>query len=155
MFANIKQYIIQSILIILISVLSGVSFNAIYSKGLPLIYRQVDIQAGSVIPLEETRYLFLTARALFIDARSAENFRRSHIKNALNLPYRSPRGVKIEILKKIPKERTLIVYCQNAQCTLAERLARQLLQLGYKQVSIFAAGLDAWAEAGLPLESEK
>ena len=152
---HIKRYLFQSILIILISVLSGASFKTIYSKGLPLIYRQVDIQGGYVILLEETRYLFLITRALFNDARSAGDFQGSHIKDALNLPYRSPRGVKNEILKKIPKERAIRVYCQNAQCSLAERLARQLLQLGYKQVFIFTAGLDAWAEAGLPLESEK
>ncbi len=138
-------------MIVLISVLSGIIFNAVFNKGMPIVYRHIDIQSGSVISLEETKYLFQRKQALFIDARSPEDFQHSHIKNALNLPYRSPRDVKLKTLRQIPPERTLLVYCQNAQCTLAERLARQLMQLGYKQVFIFADGLDAWSAEGLPL----
>jgi len=135
--------------------LSGIFFNATYNKGMPLIYQHIDIQAGSVISVEEARYLFQTKQASFIDARATVEFQQNRIPNAINLPYRSPREVKLKILDEIPRDRLLIIYCQNAQCTLAERLARQLMQLGYGNVSIFSDGIDGWSAEGLPIVNQK
>jgi len=37
-------------------------------------------------------------------------------------------------------------------CDEAPQLARRLQELGFEQVEIFAGGMEAWEEAGYPVE---
>ncbi len=48
-------------------------------------------------------------------------------------------------------QRTLVFYCK-ADCWLSWNAARRALALGYTHVYWYRDGVDAWQEAGLPLE---
>jgi rhodanese-related sulfurtransferase len=49
-------------------------------------------------------------------------------------------------------EGTVLLYCASATCANSHEAARELAQLGYRDLRVFAGGKAAWREAGLPLE---
>ncbi|BCR03047.1 rhodanese-like domain-containing protein [Desulfuromonas versatilis] len=86
---------------------------------------------------------------LLVDSRPAVKYNKAFIPGAVSIP-------KAEFdLKKglLPTDKDLpvIFYCGGYKCELSHESAKLALELGYKNVSVFAAGEPAWQEAGLPL----
>jgi rhodanese-related sulfurtransferase len=104
------------------------------------------------IPLTEAWKKYETGAALFIDARSPEDFRAGHIKGAVNLPNQSFDEVFPEVVEKIEKWGQLITYCDGKECILAQALAVKLYELGFQNVSYLVNGWTGWRERGLPTE---
>ena len=52
----------------------------------------------------------------------------------------------------LSREREIIIYCANEACPASYRAYYHLKSLGYTQIKRFAGGLEAWVEAGLPVE---
>lgn len=50
------------------------------------------------------------------------------------------------------RETEIVVYCWDASCSASERVARQLMELGYPRVRRYRAGKRDWIAAGLPVE---
>ena len=48
------------------------------------------------------------------------------------------------------KNTPIITFCAGYECHKSHVVAKKLLELGYTKVSVFAGGLPAWKEAGLP-----
>lgn len=63
-----------------------------------------------------------------IDVRPEEEFRRSHIRHAINIPYEE--GMRW----KIPGEKELVVYCDRGSTSMMA--ARDLLKEGYRVMSV-------------------
>lgn len=85
-----------------------------------------------------------------LDARGAAAFSQSHIPGATNLPIQSGLGAALTVLVGVPKEQTIVVYCQSHRCSWADRVASYLPFLGYENVSIFRAGMNGWEERNAP-----
>ncbi|MFN8587124.1 MAG: rhodanese-like domain-containing protein [Candidatus Eisenbacteria bacterium] len=88
--------------------------------------------------------------AVFVDARSAEEFAEGHIAGASNLPfddvYKKPELAKAFDEHGVP----IVVYCGGGDCDLAKSLAYALIEAGHKRVLVFKDGYPVWAAAGLP-----
>ncbi len=138
--------------IFLISILLGVLYNSYSADGLPLVSFEYDVSDDVEIDLHSAKMVWLKKQALFIDARSSEAYKAGHISRALNIPLSGNRSEKLLAVGKIPKDRLLIVYCQDEQCNQAERLSGQLALMGFRNIKIFSAGWLAWQETGLPYE---
>lgn len=91
-------------------------------------------------------------QAVFVDARSAADFRRGHIPEAVNVPINRI----VMYLKGLPrdKETPLITYCGSITCPNAYQLMHVLLGHGYEDVRFFPRGLRGWLALGYPLETE-
>ncbi|MEE9553738.1 MAG: rhodanese-like domain-containing protein [candidate division Zixibacteria bacterium] len=76
------------------------------------------------------------------------NFRAKRIPGSIHL--NKPEKAE-EILDKKDE---IVVYCTNVSCVASIIAYRMLVQNGYENVCRFAGGLEAWEEAGLPLEGE-
>ena len=87
--------------------------------------------------------LVQTNSALLIDSRSSEEYEKSHISGALNLPYNSIFENK-NIFNKLPKNKWLITYCDGPPCDVAELLAFEIFYSGFKRVAIYPGGLKGW-----------
>ena len=89
---------------------------------------------------------------VFVDARSAANFRRGHIPGAVNVPINR---VKQE-LDALPTDKGtfLITYCGSIECPNAYQLMNVLLGYGYQNVKFFPRGLRGWQALGYPLDTE-
>ena len=90
--------------------------------------------------------------AVFVDARSATNFRRGHIPDAVNVPINRVK----QNLSVLPtdKEMLLITYCGSVECPNAYQLMNILFAHGYRNVKFFPRGLRSWRALGYPLETE-
>lgn len=90
--------------------------------------------------------------AVFVDVRSADNFRRGHIPGAVNVPVNRVR----QNLSVLPteKETLLITYCGGIECPNAYQLMNVLLASGYRNVKFFPRGLRSWQALGYPLETK-
>jgi rhodanese-related sulfurtransferase len=99
----------------------------------------------------------LDSMTLIVDLRELAEFQRGHIPGALHLP----RGLlEFEIHGFVDRHRRdveiahedqpIVLYCgTGGRSALA---ARDLEDLGYRNVKSMAGGIVAWAQAGLPVE---
>lgn len=86
------------------------------------------------------------ARMLFLDARVPSDYELEHIAGAYNVPFYDPKPY----LDKLPKGVWLVAYCG---CPHAESgmLAKELLNAGFKTVTVLDEGLWEWKERGHPM----
>lgn len=57
-----------------------------------------------------------------------------------------------EALNLFTVDDEIIVYCSNPSCIASQAAYATLVSHGYKHVSRFAGGIEAWYDAGLPVE---
>jgi rhodanese-related sulfurtransferase len=114
--------------------------------------RQIKFQGVKTLSLAQAYALHQQGKALFIDARPAEEFRDLHISGAVNLPEEN-----LEAGGAVPpglaKDREIVVYCGQESCNAALKTAEALQKLGYANVAAFMGGFKAWDEAGYPAET--
>jgi rhodanese-related sulfurtransferase len=99
-------------------------------------------------PLGTVRKLYAAHAALFVDARSAEEFAEGHIAGAVNVPFedvfKNP-----GLLKGLETAgRPLVTYCGGSDCDLSRSLAFALIDGGFRRVVVFTGGLPEWKSAG-------
>ena len=158
---TIKKIVFQCSIMVMTSLLSGMTFNHFHKKGLELIrkpavprsYRHMETQdpkKSKALSVDEAYTMFKTKAAVFIDARQEVLYKMSHIKNAEWLYHLdvkdNPR------LKDYKKDQILIVYCGGPKCEQAEHLVDELEELGFTGVFLFPGGMDEWRAAGYPIE---
>ena len=86
---------------------------------------------------------------LVIDARSEIEFKRGHIKGAINAPVRKLLLHRADLPPD--KDREVVVTCEHGQ---RAAIAKGLLSLyGYHNTEFLEGYLEGWREAGLPLET--
>ena len=86
--------------------------------------------------------------ALLLDVRDAGEYGAGHILGAKHLPIARIDEGAGDLAKK--KERPLIVYCDGSE--RSAKAATALKRQGFTRVANLSGGLDAWRQAGLPVE---
>jgi rhodanese-related sulfurtransferase len=86
--------------------------------------------------------------ALVLDVRDAGDYGAGHILGAKHLPLARIDEGAGDLAKK--KERPLIVYDDGGE--RSAKAAAALKRQGFTQVACLSGGLDAWRQAGLPVE---
>lgn len=86
------------------------------------------------------------AGAIYLDARSGEEYRVSHLPEAIRVGFRNP---DIDWLHDVPRDTPLVVYCTIGY--RSERVRDLLRQRGFTEVYNLYGSLYAWKLAGLPL----
>jgi membrane protein DedA with SNARE-associated domain/rhodanese-related sulfurtransferase len=86
-----------------------------------------------------------------VDVRSqiARSLEPRHIPGALHLPLH---GFEDHI-KELPRDRDIILYCTCPNEASAAQVAKMLIDSGFLRVRPLLGGLEAWIEAGHPVES--
>jgi rhodanese-related sulfurtransferase len=149
----------QVTVIILLSFGLGLLMNQVRSNSLPLLADwspEARLTANSgesiVISLEEAKALCSDKDAVFLDARSPEDYAQGHIRCALNVPWQAFDEYVDRVWDKIPDTTWIVTYCDGEHCSLSEDLAKELSSMGYKKVKVLLNGWTRWLEAGLPVE---
>lgn len=104
-----------------------------------------DVPVISVEDLAEKR-----DQVVLLDARELEEYQTSHIAGALHIGYNK---VNMDLLKKISKEKELVVYCSIGY--RSEKVGKILQEQGFENVSNLYGSLFAWANKGYPLVDSK
>ena len=135
----------------------GVLFNAVSPRGIDLLGPVPHRQAEGIgeLGLKEAWALHKESAGVFVDARSAEEFRAGHIPGALLLPLDDFDEAVSSWTDLIPLETLLITYCAGAGCDSSWDVAELLKEEGYLRVKVFFGGWEQWKDAGYPVEKEE
>jgi rhodanese-related sulfurtransferase len=83
---------------------------------------------------------------LVVDSRpKRKKYDKGHIPTAVSIPY----SKFDKMTDQLPQDKNtqLIFYCGGFKCPLSHKSAAKAIKLGYKKVSVFAAGYPAWKKA--------
>lgn len=91
---------------------------------------KTEIKTGK-INCEQKNILVEEKNAVIIDVRTTDEYKESHMKNAINIPYDQ---IKKQITKEenINKETPIIVYCKSG--ARSNKAYNTLIEQGYKNV---------------------
>jgi rhodanese-related sulfurtransferase len=175
---NWRVTIYRTLGLIFIAAVCGIAFNQLSPKGLYLItpFHRANIgnqqlkvpvflsrklfrqQSLNLIPhqqseyqLDETYKHFQDCSALFIDARTSEEYLKGHIPQAVSIPLESFDYQK-PVLVDFPVNHKIITYCEGESCSESIDLAVHLNELGFTDVCIFVGGWEKWQAAGYPVK---
>jgi rhodanese-related sulfurtransferase len=103
---------------------------------------------GDSVGTLEATLLMNQQDAAVVDLRDPEEFAKGHIVNARNVPA-AQLETRLRELEKL-KRRPVILCCERGNRSGSG--ATLLRKGGFDKVFTLAGGLDAWRQAGLPLE---
>lgn len=108
-------------------------------------------EAFKVVTSEELKTLIdsKTPGLVVIDARTPEEYQEVHIKNAISIPVSNLENDRT--LLHEPKDAKLVFYCNGVKCGKSGKAAKIALELGYKDVFVYAEGMPVWEEKGYAL----
>lgn len=89
---------------------------------------------------------------VLLNVESAEEFAERHIPGSQHIYWRELTHKENEA--KLPKDKTIMVYCGSFTCGASAKGAAILEVLGYKVLE-FDGGIKDWQAAGFPIESSK
>ena len=91
------------------------------------------------------------AAPVIVDVRSstAQTIERRRIPGAVHVPVQDA----ARHLRELPRDREIILYCSCPNEASAARVARLLMNHGFRRVRPLKGGLEAWIEAGHAVES--
>ena len=97
--------------------------------------------------------MFTNKAAVFMDARSKQEYDAGHIQGAISIPWHGVEHRFMEVADRIPSDRLIITYCEGETCALIKDLALFLKEMGYEKVHVLVNGWSLWKGAGLPVET--
>ena len=159
---NIRVPIAQAILLVIISVITGIFSNIISSKPIPWFAVELSIVDNvetnsddpilAAISLEQAK-TFFDEGVLFVDARDEGYYEAGHIKGAMKNIFLFELIFNIE--EKQNKNTPLVVYCGDPGCGDSEQLAYDFKDVGFTKLYVFKGGWLEWSKAGYPSEVGK
>ena len=114
--------------------------------------------ANEVLPDAAREALDSGAVKLVVDVREPEEFREGHVPDSVNIPRglleirADPASPSADASLSTERSARVLVYCTKGPGARSLFAARTLMDMGYENVDVLAGGLNAWAEAGLPVE---
>ncbi len=96
--------------------------------------------------------MFDTGEAVFVDSRHPFDFRMGHIRSAINIPL-NELSTKQRAIASLPRDKTIVVYCDGSECNSSIELAAKLYEQGLGGVKIFFGGWQEWTAKKFPTET--
>lgn len=169
MHGRISTTLMQALPIVVISGFLSIAFNLnLIEKALKgeLItdinrYQVAALEAKAVkisheirfVDLVEARKLFDEKLAVFMDARSHEEYLSGHISAALSAPILAVVKRDLDLGQLLPSGgKVLVTYCSGGLCDTSVELAKELADMGYKNIYVLGDGYPGWEAAGYPVE---
>jgi rhodanese-related sulfurtransferase len=106
-----------------------------------------------IVDTDELKKLLETATQglVVVDARNQEEYQEVHIKNAINIPVK--KFEDYSHLLPADKSTQIVFYCNGVKCGKSKKAANKALEMGYRNVLVYAEGLPVWEESGLPIST--
>ena len=124
--------------------------NASEATTPPVTTPSGDISDGiKSVTTEQAKRLLDEKRALFIDARRADQFEKGHIPGSINI-YAYEFADNIPKIMSVPKDRLILIYCDGGLCELSHDLSEELVQFGFKKIVIYQGGWEEWSATDYP-----
>jgi len=75
--------------------------------------------------------------------------------NAKHIPGSEHFATLEQALESLNPDEEIVVYCSNPACRASQKMYKDLVERGFERVQRFEGGLQAWEDAGYPLEGDK
>ncbi len=163
---DLKKVIRESLALLILASVSAFCANSISPNGIPL-FGEWDSSKGVITANPDSgivnhdleiqspeiaKKYFDDGTAVFLDARSPDDYRKGHIKGAISVPVGEFDSAVSELKSKYHSDTFFITYCSGRYCEDSHVLAQKLFEQGYFEVSVFIDGLPAWESMGYPIE---
>lgn len=89
-----------------------------------------------------------TAKGVWLDPRTPQEFAAEHIPGAINVPYEK----LADEFKTLKQYDILVVYGVDYNDPKADAYSKRLIELGHRDVRTLNGGLHAWKADGNPVE---
>lgn len=103
------------------------------------------------ITVAQAKALF-DQQAFFIDARKLEDYRKDHVKGSYRMAEADFQFGNPPMLAAIPRDATLVVYCNGGNCDESELVAKMINGAGYQKVYVMHDGIPGWLAMSYPSE---
>lgn len=144
--------------IILMTLVFGLSYSFIVYGNINFLERGKSLSESSLhsddlriqdVTIEKALQL-IREGALIIDARSEDDYKNGHIKNAINIPSKNFDNY-IDKVFEIPQDTFILIYCEGIHCNLSHQLAEKLLNFGLQKIYVMVEGIEGWKKRNLEL----
>ena len=142
-----------------LSILLAFAINQFRSDRLPLVgdwsikAKLTEAHGNRLeISFEKAEKLFREKSAVFVDARSMDDYVKGHILGARSLPWHDVERRFLEVTDDISPDTLIITYCEGAACSLSWDLALFLIDMGFNNVRVLHNGWTLWLESRLPVK---
>jgi rhodanese-related sulfurtransferase len=155
-----KKILLDSVIIMAISLAAAFAVNALRGDGIPLrapllLHPQCrGGQGAKALKLSEALSFLEDKETLFADIRPRADFLSSHIKGAVSLPYSLLEPYAEEDLAPLRRIRRVIIYGLDGADGRAFAAAAELLEAGIRGACVLEGGLLEWRRAGGRTEGE-
>ncbi len=154
---KLPQLLKEVAILSLAALVSALAVNYMSPSGLSLTHPpdfaiSKETSPFPIVDAAAARRLQQKSGCVLVDARSPERYKAGHIPGAFLLPAYQTDAYIFSFFKRYPPETTVITYCTGVDCSDSRVLAEELAAAGYKNLKIFAGGMDAWQENGYAIE---
>lgn len=87
-------------------------------------------------------------KAILIDARDSFSYLMGHIATARNVPIQLPDRGRQDLMRDVPRDARIVVYCGSESCAIAENMSARLAADGFTNLSVYKGGWQEWNEQG-------
>jgi rhodanese-related sulfurtransferase len=143
-----------------LSAIAALAVNSLRHDSLPLVgdfsvAGRITTATGERmdIELDEAKKLLHSQAAVFIDARSVEDYAAGHIQGARSLPWHDVDLNFIGVTEDLEMQTPVVTYCDGENCELSHNLALFLREAGFTNTRVLVNGWSLWQQAGLPVDS--
>ncbi len=99
------------------------------------------------ISLQLVKKYINDSRVLIIDARSSEMFTAGHIGKSINIyPLADDKEEYFKQLTQLPRDKTLVIYCDGGNCDLSHHVYTDLKNFGFGKIFIYQGGWEEWSK---------
>jgi len=135
-----------------------------YGRNAPSVFDGVfgNAAGSSEVSTAQLKAALTNTNTIILDARPYDEYAVSHIPGARAVPAKAGTtpalyvGDAAEVAKSIPdKTQPLILYCNGLFCGRSERLADDLIKLGFQNVRRYQLGAPGWRALGGVMQVEK
>ncbi len=115
-----------------------------------------ELNRKASISLEEMLEAYMQGTALFVDARTGEEFEQGHLAGAIHVPAAEKDLYLDRIFEHLPFGMTIVIYCEGGECESSNVVYEFLVINGFStdDLRIFQPGWEVLGgeESGLPVE---
>lgn len=124
------------------------------AQGVITAKAKTDVVGGK-LEIEDValaKQIFDNATALFVDARTRDNYDDGHIPGAVSLPVGQFDELIDAFMDQHDIEQPIVTYCSGRTCEDSHNLAQLLMDIGYGDVQVLIDGYPGWQAKGYPVE---
>jgi rhodanese-related sulfurtransferase len=103
----------------------------------------------ALITVDELRAELARGGAVIVDVRNEQQFAASHIAGSVHIPFAQVASRASEL----PKDKLIVLYCTCPAEESSAGAAQMLASVGVTNTAALRGGLNAWADAGLPVQA--